>query len=170
MQATVNTNKLASTTDDWEYIYLFVDEYFKVLDHAQQNDIDPSTVLNDHQHTLLAFMYLDAEVTNGGFIQLIHNGYGPYIFESPFVDQMISWELSNLGALLKQVLPLYELNKEEIEEEGDLEDFSELYKELDEFEKYDNEYYTMNESNVKLIRNYIATHLEDFAIINSSAI
>ena len=40
--------------------------------------------LNTNQHSLLAYRYLLEEVMEGGFIQLIHNGYGPYVLEGPF--------------------------------------------------------------------------------------
>ena len=40
--------------------------------------------LNADQITLLAYHILREEVMEGGFIQLIHNGYGPFIFHNPF--------------------------------------------------------------------------------------
>ena len=44
--------------------------------------------LNSDQITLIAYMILRNEVMEGGFIQLIHNGYGPFIFENPFAKAM----------------------------------------------------------------------------------
>ena len=40
--------------------------------------------LNGEQITALAYRMLRDEVMDGGFIQLIHNGLGPFIFLNPF--------------------------------------------------------------------------------------
>ena len=45
-------------------------------------------LLNGEQTTLLAYFILREEVMDGGFIQLIHNGYGPFIFLNPFAKAM----------------------------------------------------------------------------------
>ena len=39
--------------------------------------------LTADQVTLLAWDTLHEEVMDGGFVQLIHNGYGPFIFKNP---------------------------------------------------------------------------------------
>ena len=39
--------------------------------------------LNSDQVTLLAWRTLHDEVMDGGFVQLIYNGYGPFIFKNP---------------------------------------------------------------------------------------
>ena len=43
------------------------------------------------QHTLMAFNSLYGEVSNGGFLQLIQNGYGSYIFDNPFSEHIKEW-------------------------------------------------------------------------------
>ena len=45
---------------------------------------DNISELNAQQITLLAYDILHQEVMDGGFVQLIHNGYGPFIFLNPF--------------------------------------------------------------------------------------
>ena len=47
--------------------------------------------LNSEQITLLAYRMLRDEVMDGGFIQLIHNGLGPFIFLNPFAKAMRLW-------------------------------------------------------------------------------
>ena len=42
------------------------------------------STLNSDQITLLAWNILHEEVMDGGFVQLIHNGYGPFFFKNPF--------------------------------------------------------------------------------------
>ena len=41
-------------------------------------------MLSLNEHCLLAYRYLRDEVMEGGFIQLIQNGYGPYVLLGPF--------------------------------------------------------------------------------------
>ena len=39
--------------------------------------------LNSDQLTLLSWDILHEELMDGGFVQLIYNGYGPFIFKNP---------------------------------------------------------------------------------------
>lgn len=38
--------------------------------------------LNADQMTLVAFKAMHDEVMDGGFVQLIYNGYGPFLFST----------------------------------------------------------------------------------------
>ena len=44
--------------------------------------------LNADQITLLAWDILHEEVMDGGFVQLIHNGYGAFIFKNPLAKAL----------------------------------------------------------------------------------
>lgn len=70
-------------SDDRDYLFAIYDEYFKL--QAELGDERFFPQLTNKQHALLAYNYLYGQVTNGGFIQLIQNNYGFYIFESPCV-------------------------------------------------------------------------------------
>ena len=41
-------------------------------------------MLSAEQHAVLCYRYVLDEVMEGGFIQLILNGYAPYVLEGPF--------------------------------------------------------------------------------------
>lgn len=75
-------------SDDRDYLFAIYDEYFKLQVELGDEIFFPQ--LSNEQHTLLAYNYLYGQVTNGGFIQLIQNGYGSYIFESPYIDTLHS--------------------------------------------------------------------------------
>lgn len=66
-----------------------MDEFLKVFIDAINEAIggeltaETLTELNADQVTLLAYHILHTEVMDGGFVQLIHNGYGPFIFLNP---------------------------------------------------------------------------------------
>ena len=50
-------------------------------------------VLSPDQITLWGYVILRDELCDGGFIQLIHNGYGPFFFLNPFAKAMRLWGL-----------------------------------------------------------------------------
>ena len=54
-------------------------------------DADTMTSYSADQITLLAYDILRSEMLEGGFIQLIHNGYGPFIFLNPFAKAIRLW-------------------------------------------------------------------------------
>lgn len=49
-------------------------------------------LLSADEITLLAYEILRAELLQGGFVQLIQNGYGPFIFLNPFARAIREWE------------------------------------------------------------------------------
>ncbi|MDR0467271.1 MAG: DMP19 family protein [Campylobacteraceae bacterium] len=125
-----------SKDDAWDFLYLFLDKYFEMIDKNQE-------VLNDFntsQHVLLAYCYLDAQVCNGGFIQLIYNGYGAYVFNTPFADEIKLWGATKTAEIVERAKIIYDENRTEIEKETSMNEFMELYEKITKFEPLDNEY------------------------------
>src|SRR5690554_7363333 len=60
-----------------EFLKVFTDAYLETVG----GDITAENMekLNGYQHTLLALRFFSEEVNQGGFVQLIQNGYGGYI-------------------------------------------------------------------------------------------
>lgn len=48
-------------------------------------------LLNGYQHSLLGYHFLREEINEGGFVQLIQNGFGPYIFDNPLQSNAAVW-------------------------------------------------------------------------------
>ena len=99
-------------------------------------------VLSDAQHAVLCYRYLLDEVMEGGFIQLIQNGYAPYVLDGPF-PMMVKKEWGTLVGDGEKVMRdfsklLYEAKKEwhrhEDAFDADMsdEDFMALYEQLEE--------------------------------------
>ena len=61
---------------------------------------DALAQLSPDQITLWAYVILRDELCDGGFIQLIHNGYGPFFFLNPFAKAMRLWGLKDFSKLL----------------------------------------------------------------------
>ena len=64
--------------------------------------------LNGYQNALMAYSVFRDEVMEGGFIQLIQNGYGPYIFYNPFAKSMRLFGVARLAVLVNKANEIYE--------------------------------------------------------------
>ena len=73
--------------------------------------------LNSDQVTLLAWDTLHEEVMDGGFVQLIHNGYGSFIFKNPFAKAVKLWGLRDLSKLIYDAHSLWLKYRDRIERE-----------------------------------------------------
>lgn len=122
--------------------------------------------LNADQLTLLAWDTLHEEVMDGGFIQLIHNGYGPYIFKNPFAKALNKmWGMRELSKMLYEVHTLWLQNREEIERECTDEEFMALFERFPQFDDYDDMFVENEEEYTSQVAHYIDEHIEKFATI-----
>lgn len=157
IQASVLQTK---NNDDRDYLFTIYDEYFKL--QAELGDEKFFPQLNNEQHAFLAYNYLYGQVTNGGFIQLIQNGYGSYIFESPCIETLHSRWLKKMAKLLQQAQIIYNDKKNILEQEIDLEWFSQLYEEITDFEPLDEEFYKIMDEETTILKEYIHNNLSSF--------
>jgi hypothetical protein len=130
---------------------------------------DPSGALMQQltlaQHTLMALSTLHGQVYNGGFIQLIQNGFGPYIFENPFAAQIARMDAPRLAAIIDQAKEVYLTNRIYLEREISLEEFTKMYREFTAFEPKEAQFMEVIESEGESIATFIATHLDQFVEI-----
>ena len=96
------------------------------------------TRLSADEMTLLAYSILRDELLEGGFVQLIQNGYGPFIFLNPFAKAMRLWGLKDFSKWLYDARGVYEQTREALEQptEND-EDFMALYEQHPEWDVFD---------------------------------
>lgn len=87
--------------------------------------------------TLLAYCTLREEVMDGGLVQLIYNGYGPFIFLNPFAKAMRLWGLKDFSKLLYEGRKFFEAHGEEIQQEMSDEDFMALFEQYPEADDFD---------------------------------
>ena len=155
-----NANK---ESDAWNFLFVFTDKYLEIAVGENQEIMRDFT---SSQHTLLAYNYLYAEVCNGGFIQLIQNGYGGYIFDNPFSDHLREWGIEKIAEIVDKAKVIYEQHKEKLEAQTNLEEFSKIYDEITDFESLEDKFYDVMDNETKLIKNYVENHLKEFAVIN----
>ena len=123
--------------------------------------------LNSDQITLLAWQTLHDEVMDGGFVQLIHNGYGLFIFKNPLAKALKLWGLRDLSKLIYNAHTLYEKYHEQIEQDCTDDEFMALFEQFPEFDDMDDEFVEMEEEWTEQIARYIDENITRFALVKS---
>jgi len=149
-----------------EFLQVFIDAYLQAVDgKLTAENMDK---LNGSQHTLLAWHFFTTEMRDGGFVQLIQNGYGGYIFGNPFAKAMKQFGAVELGKLIYKAKEIYDANNAELERETTEEEFNAMYVDFEVFDDLEEAYFEMEEQQTALIAAYVDDHISDFAeIINS---
>lgn len=146
---------------DEQFVYTLADRCFAYLERHGE---DAGEKLTDEQHTLMAYVFLDSQVQEGGFLQLIATGYGDYIFANPLADSLRRWKIKPTPKILDQAKTLYQRYGAEIEELAGqgigLEDIRRRY---GIFEELDGEYYEASESDMQAVAEYIENEWPKFA-------
>jgi len=120
--------------------------------------------LNADQVTLLAWDVLHQEVMDGGFVQLIHNGYGPFIFKNPFAKALKQlWGMKELSKLVYDAHTLYNKYHQQIERDCTDEEFMALFEQFPEFDDMDDFFVEQEEEWTAQVARYIDEHLDRFA-------
>lgn len=146
-----------------DFLQVFIDAYLKAIDgKLTAEDMDK---LNGSQHSLLAWHFFSTEMREGGFVQLIQNGYGSYIFGNPFAKAMKQFGAVELGKLIYRAKEIYDPNKAELERETTEEEFNAMYVDFEVFDDLEELYFEIEEQQTSLIAAYVDEHIEDFAEI-----
>lgn len=122
-------------------------------------------LLASDQITLLAWDMLHEEVMDGGFVQLIHNGYGPFIFKNPVAKAFKLWGLRELSKLIYDAHTLYVKYGEAIERECTDEEFMALFEKYSDFDDLDDAFVEHEEEWTAEIAEYIDQHIDSFAVV-----
>ena len=115
------------------------------------------------QQLLISYDYVRAQVEQGGFLQLIQNGYIGLLPSMPAWLQVIG--AVEMAQLLDDVLKIFVENKDILAAERSVEEFAMLYQQFKGLEASDEEFVRLNEPTVKLIMEYAMHHPEEFAEI-----
>ena len=121
--------------------------------------------LNSDQLTLLSWDILHEELMDGGFVQLIYNGYGPFIFKNPFAKALRQWGLREPSKFIYDAHTLWLKHREEIERELSDEEFMALFEQFPDFEDMDDKFIENEEAWTEDIARYVDDHIERFATI-----
>ncbi len=144
-----------------EFLQVFTDRYQEVI--GGELNAETMRMLNGEQITLLAYNMFREEVMDGGFVQLIHNGYGPFIFDNPFAKAMRLMGAHDFSKLVYKGKKLYDRYKDELTHECSDEEFMALFEAHPEFDELDDEFIEMEEEVTSILACYVDEHLTQFA-------
>ena len=146
-----------------EFLQVFIDKYLEVTGGVINAETMP--LLNGHQHTLLGYHFLREELNVGGFVQLIQNGYGPYIFENPFAKAMRLFGLKEFSKLIYAAKKIYDENKADLEKERTDDEFMAMYEQYEAFDDLEEEFMEMEEFVTAKLAEYVDENIELFGEI-----
>jgi hypothetical protein len=146
-----------------EFLQVFVDGIYSAI--GGEITQESLSSLNSDQITLLAYFLLRDEVMDGGFVQLIHNGYGGFIFKNPFAKAMKMWGLRDLSKMIYDVHTLYAKHHEEIEKECTDDEFMALFEQFPDFDEYDDDFVENEEKWTSEVAHYVDDNIDSFAKI-----
>lgn len=146
-----------------EFIQVFTDKYLEALGGSLNSD--NMGILTGEQHALLSYQIFRDEIINGGFCQLIQNGYGGYIFDNPFAKAMRLWGAKDFSKLVYKAKEIYDAHREELERERTDEEFMAMYEQFEEFDILEEEYFEMEELVTTQVTTYVDENIEFFAKI-----
>ena len=146
-----------------DYIGLYTDAYLAEVDN--ELNADNMQKLNGHQHALLAYRYFREEVNYGGFVQLIQNGYGGYIFDNPTAKAFKIFGANATAKLVYRAKEIFDANRKELERDTTDEEFNAMYVDFEEFEEIEEEYFKIEKNQTAIIAKYVDKNRELFAEI-----
>lgn len=148
-----------------------IDAFIKVISDAILNSIggnltcDNMSELNADQITLIAYTVLRDEVMDGGFVQLIYNGWGPFFFNNPFAKAIRLWGLTDLAPLINKANRLYKKHRADIEKDYTDDEFMELFERFPDFDDLDDKFVENEEQWTNRIAFYVDDNLDKFVTI-----
>jgi len=116
------------------------------------------------QKALYFIWYLDAEVTNGGFIQFFWNYDRQYI--PPIIAGLELIGDTAMLTLVNKADAEFKKHKKEFDQHKKKDDMPSLYDKFKSFEKFDETYYSINDKMMELIEAYARKHSDEFGKFN----
>ncbi|MCE2616702.1 MAG: DMP19 family protein [Phocaeicola sp.] len=147
------------------FLKVFTDKYLETI--GGQINTQTMSLLNGYQHALLSFRIFVDEVETGGFIQLIQNGYGPYIFDNPFAKAMRLMGAKDFSKLIYDAKAIYDKHKEDLEKERTEEEFMAMYEQYDKLGDLDDEFLEMQDDVTEMLAHFVDEHIGEFATVKN---
>ena len=147
------------------FIQVFTDKYKEAI--GDKLTAETMNVLTGEQHSLIAYQIFREEIMEGGFCQLIQNGYGSYIFCNPFAKVMRMWGVEDLGKLIYSAKTIYDAHRADLERERTDEEFMAMYEQYETFDDLEELFLEKEEEFTALVAGYVDEHMELFCKITN---
>lgn len=147
------------------FLNLFLDAIGNVT--GDEFGAEEMAKLNGNQHALNSFRILRDEFETGGFINLIQDGFGPYIFDNPFAKALRIWGAHDLSQMVYKAKRVFDANRQELTTIADNdEDFGRLFDKFQPmFEKVELEIDEELDKAAVAIAAYVDENIEQFASV-----
>ena len=142
----------------WELL-----EPINIATDDEESELELSTCLSPGQKALYFIWYLDAQVTNGGFIQFYWNGYRKYL--EPILEGLKLIGDTIMLDLVQKVDQEYLIHQNKFQEQQELDDLEPLYDQLPKFDEYDDVFYKHHDQTMALIEKYARTNTQEFVTL-----
>lgn len=148
-----------------EFLALFIDGYWAEM--GGELTAEGMSKLNGYQNTLLAYSIFRNEMNDGGFVQLIQNGYGGYFFRNPFAKAVRQWGARDLSKLVYAAKDIYQANQEALERDCTDEEFLERYVDFEVFDELEEHFFMIEEETTAIIARFVDENIELFAEVSA---
>lgn len=166
MTIKINDKDLATAVNEgMDQFLTTIINAFKQQVGEEELNVQAMQQLTADQITLWGYMILRDELMDGGFVQLIYNGYGPFFFDNPFAKAMRLWGLHDFSKLLYKAKKVYDEHKADLTKERSDEDFMALFEQYPEFDDLDDEFVEEEEYITSAVAYYVDEHMTDFVEI-----
>ncbi|MNR15376.1 hypothetical protein D3C85_1319070 [compost metagenome] len=161
----ISEKELKNVENDVQaYLFLFLSKYYQELEVDPTVEYDPDVF--GTYGVLVAYNVLHDEILEGGFLGMILNGYGNYIFNDRFAAMLKKWGIVQLALNVENAKEVYRKNIMRLEKLILSPDISSLYCEFPEFNALDRDFLIMIEEETLKVKKFIQSNLNDFAILN----
>ena len=119
--------------------------------------------LSEGQQLFISWDYVCMQVGQGGFIQLIQNGYIGLL--PTMVEQLYMMAINDMALVLDDVLKVFVLNQEQLSKNTSVEEFARLYDEFKEFELIEARFMEHKKQAMEMMLAYALNHLDEFCTV-----
>jgi tetratricopeptide (TPR) repeat protein len=147
----------------WDDLIEYIDKYREISAMLLGGKV-MTDYFNNSQLTLMAYYFFYEQVSNGGFIQLVQNGYGDFIFNTPFSETIKTWGAEEACEIIEKARIIYEKYEDELKKETTEEEFLELYSEITDFEPLEEDFFEIMKDETETIRRYVEENADDFRV------
>jgi len=152
----------ALTSSDGRILFeLLVEPLHEELYRRQ--DFNFMDILTEGQQLILSYDYLLQQVEQGGFIQLLVNGYIGLLPDMPGWLQRVG--APEMAAVIDDVIKVYVLNVNLFDREMKPQEFARLYDELKGFEVLEDRFNLHKKATMEAIFTYAKAHLGEFLLM-----
>lgn len=119
--------------------------------------------LTDGQQMLICYDYIQNHVLQGGFVQLIQNGYVKMLLPMP--KWLVAVGDEHMAQLIDDALKAYVANRDVLDKETTVQEFANLYEQMPVFHTLDKLFEELHPKTVNIMLKYATFHIEEFALV-----